>query len=98
MFIYEPERTKNIVERLVKLCNKLRSLVVGYFVVAFAVLLAVLDLFLAWPDGWWVGAILGALLGYGAGVFVAAIPITVLEGLAQLLVAQDRLLSRENTD
>lgn len=92
MFIYESERTHDIVERLVKLGNRVRPLVIAYFVLVFAVLLGVLDAFF-WPGIWWVGAIVGALLGYGAGLFVAAIPVTVLEGLAQLLVAQDRLIA-----
>lgn len=92
MFVYEPERTKNIVERLVTLGNRVRILVVAYFTLVFAVLLAVLAVFV-WPGGWWVCAILGATLGYGVGVFVATLPITIMEGFAQLLIAQDHLLS-----
>jgi hypothetical protein len=93
MLTYDPERTKDIVERLVRLGNSIRLVVIGYYILVLAVLISVLSLFFV-SGFWWVGTILGAIIGYGVGVFAASAVIIIIEGLAQTLVAQDTLLTK----
>ena len=93
MLVYDSNRTHALVDRIVFHGNRLRILLIGYFILVFAVLLSALGIFVT-PDFWWLGLPLGVIIGYGVGAYTASIAITVVEAIAQLLVAHDQLLSK----
>jgi hypothetical protein len=92
MLIYEYERTKNIVTRLVALGNMVRTAAMltsavlwgGLYFIA-AVLISI--------DYWWFGLIFGVLFGALAGALLGSVVTLLMEGLAQMLVAQGEILA-----
>lgn len=80
------ERTRDIVNRLVMLGNRLQAAVVINSAVAMAALLGILGALVA-EDAWGWFAIIGLLLGLLGGLFVAAFMVLVLEWMAQTLLA-----------
>ena len=83
--IYDPERTKSIVNRLVLLGNNLRSFTVVWCALQFAALLGILGA-LVDHDVWWLFALVGGLAGVVAGMFLSAAVSVLLEWMAQLLI------------
>lgn len=93
MFVYEPDRTQDIVNRLVKIGNSIRLPMVVSCIVLFGAILGVFGgVFLA--DLWWIMALFGALIGNGLGLYAAALVTAAVEALAQSLVAQEVILAR----
>jgi hypothetical protein len=94
MFVYEPDRTQDIVNRLVKIGNSIRLPMVVSCIVLFGAILGVFGgVFLA--DLWWIMALFGALIGNGLGLYAAALVTAAVEALAQSLVAQEVILARQ---
>ncbi len=93
MLIYEHTRTESIVSRLVRLANIFRIIIILFCVVFWAAGLAYAAQQLS--DGaWYVGAIAGAILGYLLGMLEAALVVTLLEWLGQMLIAQGEIIRR----
>jgi len=84
--IYEPARTRDIVNRLVLLGNRLQASIVLVWVIAMATLLGILGA-LVWVDGWWLLAVAGGIAGFATGIINAAFLMLVLEWMAQMLIA-----------
>jgi hypothetical protein len=84
--IYESARTRDIVNRLVLLGNRLQMAVVLTWVVVLTALAGILGA-LVWSDGWWIMALIGALVGITAGIIAAAFLMLLLEWMAQMLIA-----------
>jgi hypothetical protein len=93
MMIYEHERTTSIVSRLVSLGNILRVLLISTSILLWGIGLAVAAQSLS-EGSWYVGTILGILIGYLLGLFTAAGAAIVLEWMAQILIAQGEILRR----
>lgn len=83
--LYDPERTRSIVNRLVLLGNNLRTAAVLICAVQFAALLGILGA-LVYPDVWWIFALIGALVGVMVGIFLAGALSLLIEWMAQLLI------------
>jgi hypothetical protein len=88
---YENENTRNIVSRLGILTTTLKTIVIAAWIVVLGSLLALLAAFFGY---WWLGAIIGILLGYGFGLYFASMLILVVEWMAQILIAQEEKASR----
>lgn len=93
MFVYEPDRTQDIVHRLVKIGNSIRLPMVVSCIVLFGVLLGLLGS-VFYEELWWIMALFGVLIGYGLGLYAASLVTASLEALAQSLVAQEEILAR----
>jgi len=95
MLLYEHNRTKDIVNRLVKSSRVLRTVIILYLAVMMAVLFGVFAYLvnsnlLIWATGGFIGLLFGLLLGF----LVSSVFNIVLEWMAQLLVAQGEILSQ----
>lgn len=95
MLLYEHDRTKDIVNRLVKSSRVLRTVIILYLTVIMAVLFGVLAYLinanlLIWATGGFIGLLFGLLLGF----LVSSVFNIVLEWMAQLLVAHGEILSQ----
>jgi len=93
MMIYEHDRTTSIVSRLVSLGNILRVLLISTSILVWGIGLALAAQSLS-GGSWYVGAILGILVGYLLGLFTAAGAAILLEWMAQILIAQGEILRR----
>ncbi|MBW6472522.1 MAG: hypothetical protein K0B14_05310 [Anaerolineaceae bacterium] len=93
MLLYEHDRTKYIVKRLVMASKVVGFIIVLYLVVVMAVLFIVMAN-LAYPDFWLFSGIIGAIIGLVLGLLVAWIMTIVLEWMAQVLVAEGEILSQ----
>lgn len=95
MLLYEHDRTKDIVNRLVKSSRVLRTVVIIYFAVIMAVLFGVFA-YLVNPEliVWGIIGLIGALIGLIFGFLIASVLNIILEWMAQLLVAQGEILSQ----
>ena len=91
MLTYEHDRTTLIVKRLVAIGNSIRLITITTCIILFAALLSIPG-FYALQEAWWLGAILGALLGLGLGSYLASLNSVLIEWLAQSLVAQGEIL------
>ncbi|MGW8251436.1 MAG: hypothetical protein ACWGO1_12395 [Anaerolineales bacterium] len=92
MLIYDENRTQQIVERLVATGNSLRLFTVSALVIligaSFAVLFTAIDRTL-----WWLGALLGIAFGAGLGLLAASFLAAILEWMAQVLIALDKMVT-----
>lgn len=92
MLIYEHQRTKELVNRLVALGNTIRLITISCSILLFGALLSLVVRVLS-PELWWAGGLLGVLVGYGLGFYAASLVTVTLEWMAQLLVAQGEILA-----
>jgi hypothetical protein len=93
MFVYEPDRTQDIVNRLVKIGNSIRLPMVVSCIVLFGAILGVLGS-VFYAELWWIMALFGILIGNGLGLYAASLVTAAAEALAQSLVAQEVILAR----
>ncbi|PKO07828.1 MAG: hypothetical protein CVU40_18670 [Chloroflexi bacterium HGW-Chloroflexi-2] len=95
MLLYEHDRTKDIVTRLVKSSKVLRTVIILYMIVIMAVLFGVFaylvnDQLIIWAIIGFIGALFGLLMGF----LVSSVFNIILEWMAQVLVAQGEILSQ----
>jgi cellulose synthase/poly-beta-1,6-N-acetylglucosamine synthase-like glycosyltransferase len=95
MLVYEHDRTKDIVNRLVKVAPVVRFLTIFYMVVVMAFLFAIV-IFLLNPEVVLVlvAALGGGLFGLILGYLLAAVFNVLLEWMAQSLVAQGSIIAQ----
>lgn len=84
--IYEPERTRSIVNRLVVLGNNLRIALMIIMGVLYGTLLGIFG-GLVLPDFWLALFVVGVIVGVTAGYFFASAFALLLEWAAQLLIS-----------
>jgi uncharacterized membrane protein required for colicin V production len=95
MLLYEHDRTKDIVTRLVKSSKVLRTVIILYMIVIMAVLFGVFaylvnDQLIIWAIIGFIGALFGLMMGF----LVSSVFNIILEWMAQVLVAQGEILSQ----
>lgn len=95
MLLYEHDRTKDIVTRLVKSSKVLRTVIILYMIVIMAVLFGVFaylvnDQLIIWAIIGFIGALFGLLIGF----LISSVFNIILEWMAQVLVAQGEILSQ----
>ena len=95
MLLYEHDRTKDIVARLVKSSRVIRTVIILYMIVIMAVLFGVFaylvnDQLIIWAIIGFIGALFGLLMGF----LVSSVFNIILEWMAQVLVAQGEILSQ----
>lgn len=85
--LYDSERTRDIVNRLVLLGNRLQVVMVVINAILFGALLGILGLLAAGAIGL-ILALVGVITGIYIGIFIAGALSTVLEWMAQMLISQ----------
>lgn len=95
MLLYDENRTRQIVARLVATGNSLRVFTVSILVVLIAAGFAILFTSIE-RSLWWLGALLGAAFGAGLGLLAASLLAAILEWMAQILIALNELLIRRS--
>jgi hypothetical protein len=85
--LYDSERTRDIVNRLVLLGNRLQVVMVVINAILFGALLGILGLLAAGAIGL-ILALVGVITGIYVGIFIAGALSTVLEWMAQMLISQ----------
>ncbi len=95
MLLYEHDRTKDIVNRLVKSSKVLRTVVILYFVIIMAILFGVFAYLvnselIIWGTIGLVGALIGLIMGF----LISSVLTIILEWMAQSLVAKGEILSQ----
>ncbi|RPH75811.1 hypothetical protein EHM76_00795 [bacterium] len=96
MLIFEHSRTENIVNRLVRLANAFRVLIILFCLLFWAGGLAYVAALLS--DGaWYIGAIAGGIIGYLLGMLEAALVATGLEWMSQVLISQGEIIRLATT-
>lgn len=93
MLLYEHDRTKEIVKRLLLAAKVARVVVIIYMIIVMAVLLGVLA-YLTSPGFWVIAAAVGAVVGFFLGYLLGSISSVLFEWLSQHLVAQGEILSQ----
>jgi hypothetical protein len=84
--IYEPERTRSIINRLVVLGNNLRIVLMIMMGIEFGALLGIFG-GLVLPDIWLLLMLFGVVVGATMGYFFANALTLLLEWAAQLLIS-----------
>jgi len=95
MLLYEHDRTKDIVNRLVKSSKVLRTVVILYFALIMAILFGVFAYLvnselIIWGTIGLVGALIGLIMGF----LISSVLTIILEWMAQSLVAKGEILSQ----
>ena len=98
MKVYEHDRTNQIVARLVTIGNTQRPIVILSWVIFMGFLFSFFATFLLNRDIWWLGGLLGVILGYALGLYIASLLTVVFEWMAQLLIAQGEIIAAQNKD
>lgn len=93
MSLYENENTRNILSRLGILTSTLKMIVVALWVVVLGSLFTIGAAFFGY---WWLGAIIGILVGYGFGIYFASILVLMTDWMTQMLIAQDEIARKMN--
>ena len=91
MLLYENERTKSIVTRLVKIGGIVRIVTIAVSVIVLGVILS-----FGFRELWWLGGIIGILVGFALGSMIASFTTIIIEWMSQLLVAQGEILAALN--
>ncbi len=95
MLLYEHDRTKEIVNRLVKSSRVSSTVIILYSAVMSAVLFGILAyLTTSGPVVLGVGAFVGLLFGLLLGFLISMVFNVTLEWMSQLLIAQGEILSQ----
>jgi hypothetical protein len=84
--IYEPERTRSIIDRLVMLGNNLRIALVIMMGIQFGALLGIFG-GLVLRDIWVLLMLFGVIVGATLGYFISNALTLLLEWLAQVLIS-----------
>jgi hypothetical protein len=92
MLRYEDQRTQDIVARLVRTANTIRTIMIFIWAILLGIAFSLLPVLMG-SDMWWLGGILGLLLGYGLGQYLAAWMTVMIEWMAQLLVSQGEIIA-----
>lgn len=86
--LYDAERTRDVIHRLVLLGNRLQMVTVIINAIQYGALLGILGVLAAGPAGLIVGILVGVVTGIYIGIFVAGALSTILEWMAQMLISQ----------
>jgi hypothetical protein len=86
--LYDPERTRGIVNRMVLLGNNLRPAAITISSVNFGLMFGIFGA-LTTPGYWFVFALVGVIVGLVTGIFLAGALSVLLEWMAQVLIRLD---------
>ena len=93
LMIYDNENTHKLVSHLITQSTTLNRMTRAFWILFLGSLATLLVAIFA-RDYWWLGGIIGILLGYGFGVYLASVQNLVIEWMAQTLIAQGEILDR----
>ncbi len=91
--IYDNENKRKLISHLITQSTTLNWMTRAFWIVFIGSLATLLVAFFA-QDYWWLGGIIGILLGYGFGIYLASVQNLVIEWMAQTLIAQEEILDR----
>lgn len=91
--IYDNENTRKLVSHLITQSTTLNRMTRAFWILYLGSLAILLVAFFA-RDYWWLGGIIGILLGYGFGLYLASVQNLVIEWMVHTLIAQGEILDR----
>ena len=91
--IYDNENTRKLVSHLITQSTTLNRMTRAFWILFLGSQVILLVAFFA-RDYWWLGGIIGILLGYGFGLYLASVQNLVIEWMVQTLIAQGEILDR----
>ena len=91
--IYDTENTRKLVSNLITQSTTLNRMTRAFWILFLGSLAILFVAFFA-RDYWWLGGIIGILLGYGFGLYLASVQNLVIEWMMQTLIAQGEILDR----
>ena len=91
--IYDNENTRKLVSHLITQSTTLNRMTRAFWILFLGSQVILLVAFFA-RDYWWLGGIIGILLGYGFGLYLASVQNLVIEWMMQTLIAQGEILDR----
>ena len=91
--IYDNENTRKLVSHLITQSTTLNRMTRAFWIL-FLGSLAILLVASFARDYWWLGGIIGILLGYGFGLYLASVQNLVIEWMVQTLTAQGEIMER----
>ncbi len=80
----DKEHTQSLISRLGILNTTLKTVTIAFMVLFLGCMLALVVGFF-FRDYWWLGGILGILLGYGFGIYFASVLNIMVEWMIQML-------------
>jgi len=86
--LYDAERTRDVVHRLVLLGNRIQVVTIVINAIQYGALLGILGVLVANVTVGVILAVVGGVAGAFIGFFVASALSTILEWMAQLLISQ----------
>jgi hypothetical protein len=89
--IYDKENARKLISHLITQSTILNRITRLFWALFFGSLATLLVGLLS-RDSWWLGGIIGILLGYGIGTYLASVQNLVIEWMAQTLIAQGEML------
>ena len=93
MNIYEHDRTNQIVARLVTAGNTQRPIVLISGIIFSGILFSFFATLFLDRSLWWLGGMLGIILGYALGLYTASLLTIFFEWMAQILIAQGAIIA-----
>lgn len=84
---------RNIMSRLVILTTTLKTITIAFWVLNLGGLFTVAAAFFD-RDYWWLGGIIGILLGYGFGTYFASVFNLLIEWMMKMSIAQGEIVVR----
>jgi hypothetical protein len=90
---YDPVNSRSVVTRLAILKTTLSRMTIAFWVLFLGGLTTFAVAFFN-RDYWWLGGIIGILLGYGFGIYLASVLNLVVEWMVQMLIGQAEILDR----
>jgi hypothetical protein len=91
--IYDNNNSRRVVSQLAAMTTTLYKMTIAIWILIFGSLVTVVVAFFA-RDYWWLGGLIGILLGYGFGIYLASVLNLVIEWMVQMLIAQGEILDR----
>lgn len=90
--IYDYENTRKLVSHLIAQSRTLNGMTRAFWILFLGSLAILLVAFFA-RDYWWLGGMIGILLGYGFGLYMASVQNLVIEWMVQTIITQGEILA-----
>ncbi len=91
--IYDNNNSRRVVSQLAAMTTTLYKMTIAIWILILGSLVTIVVAFFA-QDYWWLGGVIGILLGYGFGLYLASVQNLVIEWMVQTLTAQGEILDR----
>lgn len=91
--IYDINNSRRVVSQLASMTTTLYKMTIAIWILILGSLVTIVVAFFA-RDYWWLGGVIGILLGFGFGIYFASVLNLVIEWMVQMLIAQGEALEK----